>query len=189
MHGAVTQRKSSAVFPSATKALAQLDHLAEEIEKAPSLEMVDAIANAAAGYQRQFKPVSEVADRAGEVWISAEAKIGAELAKLPKARGTRGNFLGGSNKAPPRTKPKDDAPTLEELGVTKKRATRAQKLAAMPVAERNKHIEQLKEAGKGVTPNAVLAASRKDETGPFNVVVIDPIYEAHCGAIEAPLMH
>jgi hypothetical protein len=30
----------------------------------------------------------------------------------------------------------------------------------MPVAERNWHIEQLKDAGKGVTPN-VLAASRK----------------------------
>jgi hypothetical protein len=44
---------------------------------------------------------------------------------------------------------------------TKKRASRAKKLAAMPVAERNCHIEQLKEAGKGVTPNAVLAASRK----------------------------
>jgi hypothetical protein len=36
-----------------------------------------------------------------------------------------------------------------------------QETAAMPVAERNCHIEQLKEAGKGVTPNAVLAASRK----------------------------
>jgi hypothetical protein len=57
--------------------------------------------------------------------------------------------------------PVSDAPSLEELGVSKKRATRAQKLAALPVAERNWLVEQLKEAGKGVTPNAVLAACRK----------------------------
>jgi len=82
---------------------------------------------------------------AGEMWVNAEAKIGIELAKLPKAKGTRGQGrpkLGGSKSVPPRS---DEPATLEELGVDKKRATRAQKLAAMPVAERNWHIEQLKE--------------------------------------------
>jgi hypothetical protein len=185
--------KAVAVFPSASKALSTLDRLADEIEHAPTLDVVDAIANAAAGYQRQFKPVSDVADRAGEVWISAEAKIGIELAKLPKAKGTRGQFRGKpkgegpsgvSIKATP-----DETPSIIDIGLTHKRATRAQKLAAMPVAERNWHIEQLKEAGKGVTPNAVLSAARKEkkaekktaiaaavfsETGPFDVVVIDP---------------
>lgn len=185
MHGPVARRKSSTVFPSATKALTALDHLADEIEHAPSLQVVEAIANAAAGYQRQFKPVSEVADRAGEVWVSAEARIGAELAKLPKAK----HAGPGRGKPGAKAVPGLGGPTLKEIGVDKKRSTRAQKLAAMPVVERNWHIEQLKDAGKGVTPNAVLAASRKgkkegkrkaamtavfSETGPFDVVVIDP---------------
>jgi N6-adenosine-specific RNA methylase IME4 len=176
--------KAVAVLPSASKALAALDRLVDEIELAPSLDVADAIANAAAGYQRQFKPVREVADRAGEVWVIAEAKIGIELAKMPKAKGGAPyqKRSTGSNMAPV------DA-TLKEIGVDKKRATRAQKLASMPTTERTAHIEQLKAAGKGVTPNAVLAAARKEkksekreaalkaifsETGPFDVVVIDP---------------
>jgi hypothetical protein len=62
---------------------------------------------------------------------AADRKRGEELAKIPKAKGTRGQFLGGSNKAPPRKKPKDDAPTLAEMHVGKKEAARSEKLAAM----------------------------------------------------------
>ena len=40
-----------------------------------------------------FKPIKEVADRAGEVWVAAETKIGSELLKMPKAKGTR-EYLG-----------------------------------------------------------------------------------------------
>jgi hypothetical protein len=94
------------------------------------------------------------------VWISAEIKIGSELAKTPRAKGRAGP---GRGKAGAIAGPAfSDAATLKEIGVDKKRASRAKKLAAMPVAERNWHIEQLKEAGKGVTPNAVLAACRKE---------------------------
>lgn len=183
------QTENSVTFPSASKALLALDHLADEIEHAPSLEVADAIANAAAGYQRQFKPVSEVADRAGEVWITAEAKIGAEIAKLPKAKGTRGKGRPKLGVAITDMPKKDDTPSIIDIGLTHKRANRAKKLALMSVAERNGHIERLKEAGKGVTPAAVLAASRQEAkkekrevalkavfsaTGPFDVVVIDP---------------
>jgi hypothetical protein len=45
------------------------------------------------------------------------------------------------------------------------RSARAKRLAAMPVAERDRHIEQLKKSGEGVTPSAVLAASRKEKKG------------------------
>jgi hypothetical protein len=66
--------------------------------------------------------------------------LGAEPAKLPMAKGTRGQPL----KAGPRwgkkgktggaimDPPVSDTATAKELGVTKKRATRAKKLAAMP---------------------------------------------------------
>jgi N6-adenosine-specific RNA methylase IME4 len=176
--------KEVALFPSAANAMAALDRLTDEIDNAPSLAVVDTIANTAAGYQRIFKPVSEVADRAGEVWTNAEVKIGLELAKMPMAKG------GGDQKTDQRgRKGPADAATLAELGVSKKRATRAKTLAAIPIADRNFLVEQLKEAGKGVTPAAVLTASRQaakahkhkaisnavfSATGPFDVVVIDP---------------
>jgi hypothetical protein len=82
-----------------------------------------------------------------------------------------------------------DAPTLAELGVDKKRSARAKRLAALSPTDRHGYIETLKAAGKGVTPNAVLAASRKEKKtekrkalmtakcsadGPFDAVVIDP---------------
>ena len=182
--------KAVTAFPSAAKAIAALDRLAVEIKHAPSLNVVDLIANAAAGYQRQFKPVTDVANRAGEVWIDAETKIATELAKMPKATGTRGQGrpkLGGPRSAPPKM---GDAPaTLAEIGLSKKRAARARRLAELSNAERKFYIEQLKLTGKGVTPNALLAACRSEaktekrkaakaavfsETGPFDVVVIDP---------------
>ena len=63
-----------------------------------------------------FKPVKEVADKGGEVWIKAEVRIGAELAKMPKATGGQPYQKSTGPKADP------VAPTLEEVGVTKKRA-------------------------------------------------------------------
>jgi len=156
------------VFPSAAKALSVLDQLNIEIENAPSLEAVEAIANAAAGYQRMFKPVSEVADRAGEVWTEAEVRIGAELAKIPKATGTRGKIARDAKSGkikpggPALEPPGSDAPTLKDLGVDKKRSSRAKKLNEMPKAKRNKLIAGLKDSGKAVTPAAVLTAARQE---------------------------
>ena len=180
-------------FPSAAEAMAALDRFDHEIENAPSLDAVETIANTAAIYQRIFKSVSEVADRAGEVWINAEVKIGEELAKLPKAKGTRGNLRGkpkGSGSSGGAIfSPPDGTATRAEIGIAKKRAARAIKLAAIPTAYRIVLIEQLKLAAKGVTPNALLAALRQaakvekhaaaanavfSATGPFDVVVIDP---------------
>ena len=87
----------------------------------------------AACYQRQFKPVHDVADSAGEVWVGAETKIGTELAKMPKAQRGAGP---GRGKVGAKAGPTFGGPTLEDIGVTKKRASRARKLAELPVAER-----------------------------------------------------
>jgi hypothetical protein len=84
--------------------------------------------------------VHEVADRAGEVWISAEARIGKELAKLPKAKGGQPYQKRSTQNQSTGSKTGPVEPTLKEYGVTKKRATRAQKLAAMPEAELEKAL-------------------------------------------------
>jgi N6-adenosine-specific RNA methylase IME4 len=168
-------------------ALKALDKLELEITSAPTFDVLDKVANTAAGMQRAFKPVKEVADRAGEVWIAAEEKLAEELEREPKAVGTRGQFIGRAKTEPPKS-----APTLAEKGVDKKRAARAKKLRALPKAKKKTYVQQLKDTGKGVTPAAVLAMSRQEakqekrhavqaatfsENGPFDVVVIDPPWQ------------
>jgi N6-adenosine-specific RNA methylase IME4 len=179
--------RRTALLPSVPTAMAALDRLELEIASAKTLDAVKTAAHAAAGWQRMFKPVNEVADRAGEVWIEAEAKIGIELAKYPKAKG--GEHGGKKRLDGYRKSPSNKSPSLKELCVTKKRAARARKLGEQPKAIRKAIIKTLKAAGKGVTPAAVLAASRQEAKaakrhniataafnaeGPFDVVVIDP---------------
>ena len=45
------------------------------------------IANRAAGLQRRYRPVKDVADKAGEVWITAEKRLGHEPEDAAKGNG------------------------------------------------------------------------------------------------------
>jgi hypothetical protein len=90
---------------------------------------------------------ADVSNRAGTVGVKAEWRLGVELAKIPKAKGTRGQFAGkvftGDSKSETPVKnprnlpaavalPSSDAPTLAELGMLdRKQAARAQKLATL----------------------------------------------------------
>jgi N6-adenosine-specific RNA methylase IME4/ribosomal 50S subunit-recycling heat shock protein len=173
--------------PAALKAL---DRLELQIQQVASFDALDDLANAAAGWQRRFKPVKGVSDRAGEVWIAAEVRLGRELKRRPKAKGSRGTGrpkIGGSKVVPPK-----DVPTLAELKIEKKRAARAERLAALPDEERKALADELKAEDKAVTPNAVLALLRQrnklekklatataafSAEGPFDCVVIDPPWQ------------
>jgi hypothetical protein len=66
------------------------------------------------------------------VWVEAEIKLGEERARIGKAKGTRGQFIGRSIVVPP----DGDAPSAKELGIAKRRLQRAEKLAAMPPKQR-----------------------------------------------------
>lgn len=181
--------------PAAMKAL---DRLAIEVREAETFEVLDDIARYAAALQMRFKPVKNVADRAGEVWIAAEVRVGLELAKLPKAKGTRGTLRGkpkgerGSSGRALVEPPDESAPTLAELGVAKKRAARARKLAEMPDEQRDTLAAELKADEKEVTPDALLRKQREHNkrekkfttaaavfsaAGPFGCVVIDPPWD------------
>jgi hypothetical protein len=178
------------ILPSIPAALKILDRLADEIETAPTLEALNKIANAARGYQNTFRDVKGVSDRSGELWVRAEVKLATELATMPLATGSRGTFRGrdssGSAILEP---PENDTPTLEELGVDKKRSARAKHLLDIPKDDLDEYIEELKDENKGITPNAILAKKRGraktekqhavataafSETGPFDCAVIDP---------------
>jgi hypothetical protein len=118
-------------------------------------------------------------------------RLGKELKNLHDIRpavGTRGQGrprLGGTVSAPP----KNDGPTLNELGLTKKRSARSKKLADISEEKSKEYVEELKEKGKAVTPENVLACQRSEnkktkkhqiaiaafsDDGPFDVVIIDP---------------
>jgi hypothetical protein len=89
-----------------------------------------AIVDRAAVFRRAFKPLSQVSVQAGLIQAKAGERIGVELAAQPKAQGTRGQgrpSLGGSKSEPP----KSDVPTLAEMGVDRKFAAQAQKLAEL----------------------------------------------------------
>jgi N6-adenosine-specific RNA methylase IME4 len=177
-------------FPSVPQALKTLDRLEGEIAHAPSFKTLDAIADEAAGLQRKFRRVEKVAARAGRVWVAADVRLGQEWPKVGKAKGAIGRAGPGRGKRGSKMAPRlDDAPTIAELGIAKKRLQRAERLAAMPTKVRDGYIAELEEAGKGVTPNAVLVRARQkakrerhqqaliavfSEDGPFDVVVIDP---------------
>jgi N6-adenosine-specific RNA methylase IME4 len=194
-------RASIALLPSVPRALKALDELEAEIANAPSFEVLESIANKAAGLQREFQAVERVASRAGIVWVKAEVKLRLELERFERAKGTRGQIKGakpgrsrkadgglsgGAIVAPP---DKEAAPTYAGLGIDKKRAARAKKLADISEDERKQFIEELLDDGRGITPNAILAkqrqkakATKKHEVatatfssdGPFGTVVIDP---------------
>ena len=87
--------------------------------------------------------MKSASDRAGEVWITAFRKIGFELEKLPKAKGVIGRNKKGQtrgSKGEPRV---DEPATLKELGVSKKRASRAKKLASMDAEELKENVDAL----------------------------------------------
>jgi hypothetical protein len=89
------------------------------------------VAAAAEIYARRQKLGEEAEDLAASIKVEALRKLGEMLQAAPKAKGARtvggGGFSGGSIAAPP----EDGAPTLAELGLTKKESAVAQKLAAL----------------------------------------------------------
>lgn len=185
-------KQLSKLAVSASDAIKQLDHFERALQRAPSFEILAAFTNRLRGIQAEFREVPEVADRAGEVLITAEIKVRTEYDKLPKATGA----AAGGKKTGPRGSYLElrgkDAPTIAELGVDKKRLARGALLKAIEPKTRAQYIGELKIDGKMVTPTAVLAkdrAARKKRAkqrivkaafsadGPFGTVVIDPPWE------------
>jgi N6-adenosine-specific RNA methylase IME4 len=184
----VTQLRS---VPAVMKAL---DRLELDIQQTRTLEALNVITDVIRGIRQRWKPVTAVADRAGELWIEAEAKIGEEHAKIGPAKGTRGTLRGkpkgsGSSGRAILVTPDKDAPSRKELGLGKRQLGRGRKLFTFGKRKRQSLIMELKADGKPVAPQTALALDRShakiekqhaiaaaafSETGPFDVVVIDP---------------
>lgn len=92
----------------------------------------------------------DTVNRAVEVKIHAERRMGELLAQQPKNEGGR----------PAKTGNQDEpvsAPTLSDLGISKKESSRAQKLAALPAEEVTERIALAKADGGRLSTAKVLA--------------------------------
>jgi N6-adenosine-specific RNA methylase IME4 len=161
------------VFHSAPKALEALERLRKEVRSARSLEQLKVVARTAADIQRRFKPIKEVADKAGRVRNEADLKLESELRRLPKATGTRGqlrgvkpgkrgrrgSIAGGARSEPPAK----TAATLADLGVDKKWAARARALAKIPAADRDRIGRVLEREGEANHPANIIKRWKVEE--------------------------
>jgi hypothetical protein len=77
----------------------------------------------------------EAANRAGIVFVKAETKCGRELAATPRAKGVVGRDKKGQTRGSKGVPRVEEAPTLAEIGLDRKRAARAQKLALIPIEQ------------------------------------------------------
>lgn len=103
-----------------------------EVRDAPSAKKVMDLAAAAELYARKAKLGEESIRYASGIKLDAERKLGEYLRQAPKATGTAGQgrpALGGTDKEPPK---QDQAPTLKDLGISKKLSSEAQRLASIP---------------------------------------------------------
>jgi N6-adenosine-specific RNA methylase IME4 len=172
------------------KAMAALAEMEEALHNAETFEDVQKIRKAADALKSLYREYKEVADRAGEVRITADVIIGTKLAEQPKAKGAQP--IGRNTML----RPTDDAPAYSELGIPNRtQAFRLQRVAAIPECERKAAIAALKaDPAAHVTTAAMMrlithkqqeervAAIRKraavfSSDGPFHCMVIDPPWE------------
>jgi hypothetical protein len=95
------------------------------------IKLIVDVAAAAEIYAARQHLGEETEALAVAVKVEAVRELGAVLKVTPKATGLAGQFTGGIQAAPP----VKDAPTYAELGLSKKEAAFAQKLAELPEAE------------------------------------------------------
>lgn len=112
--------------------------LAGAVTVSQTKKIID-VARAAEIYAKRQHLSDEAIGQATSVKVEAMRKLGEILQATPKAKGNTGP---GRGKAGSKSGPAfNDAPTLDELGLTKKESAVAQKLAALP----EKAFEQVRD--------------------------------------------
>lgn len=113
--------------------VASMNRARMALSEAKTIQQTKLIVDTAAAaeiYARRQKLGEEASNLATSIKIEALRKLGGMLEQTPRASGVKkaGTVLGGSKVE----LPKNDAPTLAELGLTKKESALAQKLNMLP---------------------------------------------------------
>lgn len=135
------------------------------LSEAKTIQQTKLIVDTAAAaeiYARRQKLGEEARDLALSIKIEALRKLGGMLEQTPRASGVKkaGTVLGGSKVE----LPKNDAPTLAELGLTKKESALAQKLNTLSEED----YQQVRDGNISVAKAiaAVDAGKTKDKSSP-----------------------
>lgn len=113
--------------------VASMNRARMALSEAKTIQQTKLIVDTAAAaeiYARRQKLGEEASNLATSIKIEALRKLGGMLEQTPRASGVKkaGTVLGGSKVE----LPKNDAPTLAELGLTKKESALAKKLNTLP---------------------------------------------------------
>lgn len=124
------------------------------------------VARAAEIYAKRQHLSDEAIGQATSVKVEAMRKLGEILLAAPKATGARGLSGGGTrgSKKEPRV---NEAPTLDELGLTKKESSVAQKIAALP----EKSFEQVRAGSLTISKAIAAVDATKPKPKPALVIV------------------
>lgn len=144
-------------------ALTKYDAARNALQVASSVDEVKDIrdkAEAMAAYARQAKDTAMV-EWATEIKVRAERRAGQMLAEMPKAKA---RFTDGNTMLPSR----NDAPTLETIGITKNESSRWQKLAGVPDSQFEQAVAAAKEVAGEVTTAAMLRMEKANRPESVN---------------------
>jgi hypothetical protein len=123
-------------------------HALAECKTVMEAKEIADIAEAARVYLERTNASVETVNQAAEIRTLAERQMGAFLKEMPKATG--GWESRGTEREP------QNAPTLAEIGITKKQSSAAQKLADIPEQEFQERIALTKASGERITPAKII---------------------------------
>lgn len=158
------------------EAAARLLALAETL---PDIKDIRDKAEAMRQYARQAKLGLEAQNRCAELKLRAERKAGELLAEMEKNPGGQAEQAGYRSDG--RTG-SGSPPTLADLGIKKNQSSAWQRIASVPAADFEAHIDATKAAGKELTTTAALKLAptiqKKAEAAMDALVAGDPTYRA-----------
>jgi len=144
-----------------TKVLPGLVHFnraRRELELATTVDEVKQIrdkAEAMRTYARQAKYSLEMQNMCAEIKIRAERKLGEMLRDSRISESGTGNLLRGRI-----VRPRDNTPSLAELGISKSQSSRLQMISDIAPEAFEERIEQVKSSGKELTSREMVDYAR-----------------------------
>lgn len=177
--------------------LARYDAARQALAEASRIDEVKDIRDKAMAmklYAQQAKD-RELIELATEIRLRAERRAGEMLKEMAKNKGTRGDgrpSLGGRKQTPP----KDETPSLANIGITKQQSSRWQKLANMPDQKFEEKVGMVKDkavAAVTVKPErATKKKAAKKKLGPDPAKVVGEFFhelttslDKFCARLEA----
>lgn len=144
-------------------ALVKLDAARRMLAEARTIDEIKNIRDKAEAlrlYARQQQIGLEMQNDIAEIRLRAERRIGEMIAKMPKNKGTAGQGrpkLGGDIVSPP----KDETPTLADVGISKKQASRWQAESELPPEQFEQFVEETKSKGQELTSSGLQKRAKK----------------------------